>query len=78
MSNLPRVSLAAQISVVGQFSTKAQLDWVDRAINRIPLASKALRSAEMDMEEQVGLSLLNRLQRALEREEKAKQQERGE
>lgn len=58
------------------FSTSAQIAWVSRAIKRIPLATKSLRSAEMDLEEAVGIDLLNRLQRALEREETRKQQER--
>ena len=48
-----------------------QLEWVQRAIKRLPLASKALRSAEMDLEEQIGLDLADRLRAAVQREQAA-------
>ena len=54
-----------------RFSSQMQLEWVQRAIKRLPLASKALRSAEMDLEEQIGLDLADRLRAAVQREQAA-------
>ncbi len=50
------------------FSTAMQIEALDLAIRNIPLASKAMRSAEMELHAQVLQSLRERLVRALERE----------
>ncbi len=50
------------------FSTQMQIEALDLAIRNIPLASKAMRSAEMELHAQVLQSLRERLVRALERE----------
>ena len=52
------------------FSTRQQLEALERALKRVPLAHKSLRSAEMDLEEQILASLADRLRRALEREQR--------
>ena len=61
---------------MSRFSSQMQLEWVERAIKRLPLASKGLRSGEMDLEEQVGLDLADRLRAAVEREQAAERRER--
>ena len=55
---------------MSRFSSQMQLEWVERAIKRLPLASKALRSGEMDLEEQIGLVIVERYRKAIEAERK--------
>ena len=62
---------------MSRFSSQAQLEWVERSIKRLPLASKALRSAEMDLEEAIGLDLADRLRAAVQREQASERRERA-
>ncbi len=50
------------------FSTAMQIEALDLAIRHVPMAAKAMRSAEMELHAQVLQSLRERLVRALERE----------
>ena len=62
---------------MSRFSSQAQLEWVERSIKRLPLASKGLRSGEMDLEEQIGIDLADRLRAAVQRDQAAERMERG-